>query len=171
MESIALLSSLLHRELTAHPKVNPSRSTLIKLFQQYQDQRIPRMKKILEFSNLITRVQAWDGWLMKAVAIWVLPYQKDSKLGEDIGEIIKGGEKLDFVPIKSRIGKIRWDDEGASEKEVRGASVDAKSGWKEQKVSVLGLLLALSSILWVFSGALLSHLRRYNESVVNYVLN
>jgi hypothetical protein len=112
MESIALLTNILRKTVVAHPNIKPSRAQLNTIFRQYQDQRIPRMKKIMEFSNMITRVQAWDGPLMKFVAIGVLPYQKGTKLGEDIGAIISVSVKLDFAPIVSPAGRIPWDGDG-----------------------------------------------------------
>ena len=91
MESIALLTNLLNREIQAHPDVKPSKDTLGALFNEYQEQQIPRTRKIMKFANSITRMQAWDGVWMKLMALWVVPFQSEKRLGEDLAGIIKGG--------------------------------------------------------------------------------
>ena len=48
---------------------------------------------------------------MKLMALWVVPDQSDKKLGQDPGDIIKGGVQLDFVPIREYKEKnVLWDD-------------------------------------------------------------
>ncbi len=100
MERMAALANLLYREVKSHPEGKPNKETLNVIFQEYQERQIPRTQKIMEFANLITRVQAWDGFWMKLMALWVVPFQSDKKLGRDLGNIIKGGVKLDFVPMR-----------------------------------------------------------------------
>lgn len=154
MESIALLTNLLNREIQAHPEAKPSKDTLNSLFQEYQEKQIPRTRKIMKFANLITRVQAWDGFWMKLMALWVVPFQSEKKLGQDLADIIKGGVKLDFVPIgEYKEKKVLWDDEASPEK-----TRSAERVWslvKQPQVPILGLLVALSSALWLMSGSTL----------------
>lgn len=151
MESIALLTNLLNREMQARPEVKPSKDRLDALCQEYQEKQIPRTRKIMKFANLITRVQAWDGFWMKMMALWVVPFQSEKKLGHDLAEIIKGGVKLDFVPIgEYKEKKILWDDEAQPEKITSGERV-----WslvKQAQVPMLGLFVALSSALWLMGG-------------------
>ncbi|KAJ1337160.1 FAD dependent monooxygenase [Microdochium nivale] len=149
MESMALLTNLLHRTLSAHPNsAKPTRATLTKVFQEYQDRRIPRMRKIVEFSNLITRVQAWDGFAMKATALYVLPYQSRTALGQQIGEVICDAEKLDFVPIKPRPGRIAWKEQkNASDKVIaRSKSSSSTSHWNGP---VFSGAIAVPSLLFI----------------------
>ncbi len=105
----------------------------------------------MKFANLITRVQAWDGFWMKLMALWVVPFQSEKKLGQDLADIIKGGVKLDFVPIgEYRKKKILWDDEAQPEMVTSGERL-----WslvKQPEVPMLGLLVALSSALWLMGG-------------------
>lgn len=82
MESIALLTNLLHREIQAHPEAKPSKDALDMLFREYQKKQIPRTRKIMKFANSITRVQAWDGFWMKLMALWVVPFQSEKKRWE-----------------------------------------------------------------------------------------
>lgn len=154
MESIALLTNLLNREMQARPEVKPSKDRLDALFQEYQEKQIPRTRKIMKFANLITRVQAWDGFWMKMMALWVVPFQSEKKLGHDLADIIKGGVKLDFVPIgEYKEKKILWDDEAQPEKIISGERI-----WslvKQAQVPILGLFVALSSALWLMGGSAL----------------
>ena len=151
MESIALLASLLQANLSSNPSLKPTRATLQSIFKTYQDRRIPRMKQILEFSNLITRVQAWDGIGMKFAANWVLPYQKGTQLGLEIGGIIKGAEKVGFIEVPRRNGRIPFDDEVEDDRRKEGqlrlkGKVEGQ-GWG---AAWLGGLVVFSSIVLVF---------------------
>ena len=80
MESIAALTNLLYREVKSHPEGKPNEETLDAIFQEYEERQIPRTQKIMNFTNVITRVQAWDGFWMKLM-----------KLGRDLGDIIRVG--------------------------------------------------------------------------------
>ena len=154
MESIALLLNLLNREIQAHPEAKPSKDALDMLFQEYQRKQIPRTRKIMKFANSITRVQAWDGFWMKLMALWVVPFQSEKKLGLDLADIIKGGVKLDFVPMGEYKEKnVLWDDEAQPEKVAPAERIWSLS--KQAQVPILGLLVALSSALWLMSGSAL----------------
>lgn len=148
MESIALLTNLVRRAVKAHPNVRPSRAELREVFQQYQDRRVGRMKKIMEFSGLITRVQAWDGFLMKFAAKVILPYQNKTQLGKDIGDIIKDAEKLDFVPLKSRGGRIPWKNEdGGITKQGTASPAQEGRSWGSTVIWGLIMLSSLSLVV------------------------
>ncbi|PKX89962.1 FAD-dependent oxidoreductase [Aspergillus novofumigatus IBT 16806] len=90
-----------------------SRATLRRVFDQYQRDREARMHEIMELSSLITRVQAWDGILPKFLACWVLPFQADHKLTDQLGELIRKAPKLDYVKVDQEFGRGRlaWEDE------------------------------------------------------------
>ncbi|CAL8575779.1 hypothetical protein XPA_001683 [Xanthoria parietina] len=111
MESVVVLTNLLHSILTSHSPSKPSHDALTKVFQSYQDQRLPRMRQIMEFSRLISRTQAWDNWILKMLSIWVLPYLPQRKLANDLGEIIRKAPMLDFVPLGDwKKGLMEWED-------------------------------------------------------------
>ena len=59
---MAALTNLLNREVKSHPEGKPSKETLDAIFQVYQERQVPRTQKIKKFANLITRVQAWNGF-------------------------------------------------------------------------------------------------------------
>lgn len=152
MESVASLVNLINKAVKSHSEGKPSKAVLSAIFQEYQEQRIPRTRKIMKFANMITRVQAWDGIWMKFRALWVLPYQSEQKLAQDLADIIKGGVKLDFVPIEEyRNRKTRWDDEEKL-KVVKFWGEGPQSLVKGQQVSLLGMLVILSSALWLTWG-------------------
>lgn len=69
MESVIVLTNLPHSTLASHSLSKPSHHALTKALQSYQDQRRPRMRHILEFSCLISRIQVWDNWILKMLSI------------------------------------------------------------------------------------------------------
>ncbi|KAF4236331.1 hypothetical protein CNMCM8980_003093 [Aspergillus fumigatiaffinis] len=113
MESVVVLCNHLERTLAAHHGGRVSRATLGRVFGQYQRDREKRMHEIMELSSLITRVQAWDGILPKALACWVLPFQADHKLTDQLGELIRKAPKLDYLEVDRVFGRGRlaWEDE------------------------------------------------------------
>ncbi|KAL9003537.1 MAG: hypothetical protein Q9188_003595 [Gyalolechia gomerana] len=152
MESVVVLTNLLHANLSAADFISPSRHTLNCLFQRYQDQRLPRMKHIMEFSRLITRTQAWDNWILKMVSIWVLPYLPQRKLANDLEEIIRKAPMLDFVPLGEwKQGRLEWEDMKLNDGR-EGEKKDLVPGLKGLQAKVLmATALVLSSLLWVLS--------------------
>ncbi|KAF2726640.1 FAD binding domain protein [Polyplosphaeria fusca] len=112
MESAVVLCNHLHRMLDQHAGAKPSRDSIRKAFDMYQKERIPRMKEILEFSSLITRVQAWETPMLKFIANWVLPYQADRGIADQLGEIIRRAPKLNWVDTNDfGKGRLAWQDE------------------------------------------------------------
>ena len=69
MESVVVLINSLHRTLASHSPSKPSYDAWTKVFQSYQDQRLPHMCHIMEFSRLISRTQAWDNWIWKMLSV------------------------------------------------------------------------------------------------------
>ena len=108
----------------------------------------------MKFANTITRVQAWDGFWMKFMALWVVPYQSEESLGLDLADIIKDGVKLDFVPIgEYKPKKVLWNDEVKSKNATSGEQM--WSLMMQRHVPLLGVFFALSSALWLMSGTTL----------------
>ncbi|KAL9030775.1 MAG: hypothetical protein Q9196_001125 [Gyalolechia fulgens] len=152
MESVVVLTNLLHTHLSATNFNSPSRHTLNSLFQQYQDQRLPRMKHIMEFSRLISRTQAWDNWILKMFTIWVLPYLPQRKLADDLGEIIRKAPMLDFVPLGEwKEGRLEWEDMKVKDGRERKTKTLVPRSRGLQGKALLGTALVLSSLLWALS--------------------
>lgn len=150
MESVVVLTNLLHRTLASNSPSKPSPDALTQAFQAYQDQRLPRMRHIMEFSRLITRTQAWDNWFLKMVSIWVLPYLPQRKLANDLGEIIRKAPMLDFVPLGDwDEGLMEWEDM-KQEKEPKKGGV-AKELFRELPISALWVALLVGLLFWGLS--------------------
>lgn len=112
MESVVVLTNRLRALLIDQCGAKPSLATLHKTFTAYQNERKPRMKHIMEYSSLITSVQAWRNPLYKFLACWVLPLQRDRAIADDLGTTIREAPKLDFVSVKkSELGRLKWQDE------------------------------------------------------------
>ncbi|KAK2598887.1 hypothetical protein QQS21_005629 [Conoideocrella luteorostrata] len=77
MESIAVLCNHINRMVNDQSGAKPSLATLNHTISAYRDERAERMKKVMEFSNLITKIQAWDTPLYRFVAEWIMPYAPD----------------------------------------------------------------------------------------------
>lgn len=145
MESIIVLTNHLHRCLTHHAGARPSRNALAALFATYQRERAPRMEEILKFSALLTRLQAWDGALMRVLATWVLPYQRDRAVSDQLGEIIKRAPRLEFVEVGREFerGKMEWADEEEEKGEVEKMRGEGRALLRSQMMQLLGAMGAL----------------------------
>ena len=150
MESVVVLTNLLHRTLASTSHSKPSSDALTQAFQAYQDQRLPRMRHIMEFSRLITRTQAWDNWFLKIVSIWVLPYLPQRKLANDLGEIIRKAPMLDFVPLGDwDEGLMEWEDMKQEKKPKKNRV--AKEFFKELPISGLWVALLVGLLFCILS--------------------
>ena len=119
------------------------------------------MTEILKFSTLLTKLQAWDGALMRVFATWVLPYQQDRKVADQLGEIIRTASRLDFVDVGEGFerGRIGWADEeedkGKGEKRNMGKVEKVRKGgkmrWESQILQLLGAMSALIGFVWLMA--------------------
>lgn len=112
MESVVVLSNLLHRAVQAHPSGKPDKKMLETILQEYQTLRYDRMQKVIHFSGEATRLQAWDSFYYKALSR-VIPYFPDRTGATRTGELIKAASKLDYVATSpARKGTVAWEDDG-----------------------------------------------------------
>lgn len=150
MESVVVLTNLLHRTLASDSPSKSSLHALTQAFQAYQDQRRPRMRHIMEFSRLITRTQAWDNWFLKMMSIWVLPYLPQRKLANDLGEIIRKAPMLDFVPLGDwDEGLMEWEDmKQKKEPKQDGAAIGL---FRELPLSALWVAMLVGLLFWGLS--------------------
>ena len=123
MESVAVLTNELYCLLETTSQGRPTEHAITSAFQRYQIQRVPRVRKIHFLSGLITRLQAWDGILMRCMARWIVPLLiGDERIADQLSYLIKDSPKLDFVESMSRKGTIAWSDEKLrSDPEYRGS--------------------------------------------------
>ncbi|KAK2624713.1 hypothetical protein QTJ16_005906 [Diplocarpon rosae] len=153
MESIVVLSNHLRHMMIQQQGSKPSLATLQRVFSAYQSERHLRVKEIMEFSSLITKVQAWDTPFHKFLANWVLPLQPDRAIADQLGQIIRGAPKLDFVSTRGfSAGSMGWNDESL---ETHKVEVDVrKTGtgqvMKTISAAVVTLLMLLGTAAYVF---------------------
>ncbi|KAI9785106.1 MAG: hypothetical protein M1816_000517 [Peltula sp. TS41687] len=152
LESTAALVNLLHHELKTHPDQKMSRETISTIFEQYTELRKPRMKKVLNLAYQLTRLQAWDGFLMKMIQRFGIPWVGDDRVADHFAKIVQAGVKLDFVPVPDHAkGTWEWDDERAATRPEQGQAVVSSSGnkgWLAGPLSNLHLFI-VSCILVV----------------------
>lgn len=117
IESVAVLVNQLRSLMHFQQGERPSRHQLGRAFAAYQKARVDRVRAIMEYSQLITRLQAWDNPLFKFAATWVVPYLVPDRLvADDLSQkFIATAPKLDFVPVDKEFarGKLEWADEKA----------------------------------------------------------
>ncbi|KAK2039662.1 FAD/NAD(P)-binding domain-containing protein [Colletotrichum somersetense] len=109
MESVAVLCNHLHKMLERQQGAKPSRATLDDVFSSYQAERHARVKNIAAFSGLGTRLQAWDGWLMKLLYRWIVPLLPAALFIRTLSDIVREAPKIDYVPVKGfPSGAVPW---------------------------------------------------------------
>lgn len=151
MESVVVLTNHLRRMLEAERGKSPNKTSIRTTFQAYQDERLPRMRHIMRFSSTISRVQAWDSWLLKTISIYLLPYLPQRKLANDLGEIIRKAPKLDFVPLGQwNEGLLEWED-------MKAATAKKTGRWQHMQLPLLGAIFTISSVYWVLRAKSVAH--------------
>lgn len=118
------------------------------MLEAYQDERLARMKHIKQFSGDVTNVQAWHGPLAKFLSTWLIPVLPDRAFGDQLGRIIRGAPKLDFVDASDfPSGRMSWKDE---------ATKSSKGECKAQaSVSTAASLLRQRGFSWLSAAATL----------------
>ncbi|OQE00300.1 hypothetical protein PENVUL_c054G07904 [Penicillium vulpinum] len=109
MESVVSLCNQIQTMMVKQCGAQPSLATLTQAFAAYQTERQGRVKQVMEYSGLITKVQAWSSPIHWFLANWVLPLQPDRAIADDLGEIIRGAPKLNYVDLgEFASGKLEW---------------------------------------------------------------
>lgn len=112
IESVAVLTNELHRLARTTPSGRPTQQAITATFQRYQQLRSARVRKIHFVSGFITRLQAFDGVLMRFTARYVVPLLiGDRRIADQLGYLVRDSPKLDFIPLVSRKGTMAWNDE------------------------------------------------------------
>ncbi|KAL9037252.1 MAG: hypothetical protein Q9180_003827 [Flavoplaca navasiana] len=114
MEGVVVLANELHRLKEITSGATPTKEAIRTTFQRYQELRMLRVQRIRFLSGFITRLQAFDGILMRCMAQWMVPILiGDKKIADQLGCLLKGSPKLDFIGWDSRKGTIPWCDESS----------------------------------------------------------
>ncbi|KAI4115029.1 MAG: hypothetical protein LQ345_004294 [Seirophora villosa] len=131
MESVAVLTNELHRLARTTPNGRPTQPAITATFQRYQQLRSARVRKIHFVSGFITRLQAFDGVLMRFTARYVVPLLiGDRRIADQLGYLVRDSPKLDFIPLDSRKGTMAWNDE-------RRNLLSEDDPWQKKKQNVL----------------------------------
>ncbi|KAL8997508.1 MAG: hypothetical protein Q9188_006311 [Gyalolechia gomerana] len=103
IESISVLTNELHRLVQMSQNSKPKKQAITETFQRYQTRRLPRVRKAHFASWFITRLQAFDGIIMRCMAQWIVPLLVgDKMIAQGLGYLVKDAPKLDFIPLESR---------------------------------------------------------------------
>ena len=146
MESAVVLANEINRAVKAHPNKRPSKVEIGDAFQRYQAQRVPRVKEIFDMSWMVTRMQAYDGWLNYLLMRWILPSVGLDMLAKNVAKLCSTAPKLDYVPIKEQQGTVEWAKQKPYEPSKQSTAAQAL-----MLPLVLGTFFA-SSVVWWMSG-------------------
>lgn len=131
----------------------PSLATLNKAFAAYQTERQARVKRIMDYSSLITNVQVWRTPLYKFIANWVLPLQPDQAIADQLGEIITDAPKLNFVDVADfASGRLPWKDENRKaekQKKQRMVSGCSSNSGLAQLMQMMSAAVAVGIVVFV----------------------
>ncbi|KAK8012296.1 FAD/NAD(P)-binding domain-containing protein [Apiospora marii] len=108
MEGAVNLTNSLKRALDAHPNKKPSDTELGEALEGYRAAHMPRATEIFWVSWLLTRLQAYDGWLMYLFQRWISPRFGLDFVGARVAESCCQAPQLDFVPYQQRKGTLPW---------------------------------------------------------------
>ncbi|KAL9627730.1 MAG: hypothetical protein Q9164_007512, partial [Protoblastenia rupestris] len=118
MESAVALANTLHATLALHSSKKPSDTEVELALQTYQSSRLARVKEIFTVSWMLTRLQAYDGWLMYIAQRWVLPIVGLGFVAKNVAKTCSQAPKLDFVDFDEDRGTLGWE-EGPDVKEKK----------------------------------------------------
>lgn len=112
IEGVAALANALHKALHASPNGQLDQPAISAALAEYEARQKPRVKKIFDMCYYATRMQAWDGLLMHFISRVVVPLLGDERVADQTAKLVKGGVRLDYLPVPEHpSGSCAWDDE------------------------------------------------------------
>jgi 2-polyprenyl-6-methoxyphenol hydroxylase-like FAD-dependent oxidoreductase len=101
LESAASLTNHLVHTLSkdGNHDQHPDLVDLEHTFSQYQAQRFGRAKLFHDLTNFYTRVAAWDNFVFRCLSVFAMKLLPDSIFVGQFSKLVKGGLKLEFIPI------------------------------------------------------------------------
>jgi hypothetical protein len=95
----------------------PTQPAISAMFEEYQESHKARVKKIFTTCYYATRMQAWDSIIMRFIARYLAPWLGDEFVADHTATMVKGGAKLDYIPVPEHIhGSCAFDDEKSAPK-------------------------------------------------------
>lgn len=140
LESVVVLCNHLHTMLISQRGEKPDLETLDKVFTAYQEECLPRVLQITDFSTQVAEAQAWVTPFYKFSTKWVIPLLKDRVLADVIAGLMRGAPKLAYVD-SSGFGKgiVPWDDEKQDKKDSE-ITVKRVLQWTASTVALVGIV-------------------------------
>lgn len=149
IESAADLANAIHRAVTAHPNKKPSDVEIRDALQGYENSRRDRVKEIYRVSWVLTRLQAYDGWLSYIAQRWVLPLIGLNCVAKNVAQTCSEAPKLEYVFVDEDKGSLGWKDSKLAAK--RGKNLTAQKSQLVSYVRLLfGAVVIVSSVAFVF---------------------
>ncbi|KAF7681038.1 fad binding domain-containing protein [Alternaria burnsii] len=109
IEGAVRLANELHTLVNRHPNKKPTDTEVRNAFQAYQELHKPRVKELFDISWMMTRMQAYDGWLMYFIQRWVLPTTGLEIVALQVAKACLRAPKLSYIPFKERVGSLPWE--------------------------------------------------------------
>lgn len=107
INSAAALANELYRVLQSENE--PSMREIEDAFARYQNIRGPESSRVHEMGRKQIRAvtwETWGGWLFDR---FLSPWIGAEKVADFLGDIIKGGQILEYVPFIDREVQVPWD--------------------------------------------------------------
>ncbi|KAK0630904.1 hypothetical protein B0T17DRAFT_590262 [Bombardia bombarda] len=108
MESAVVLANELTTLVRSKGGAKPSDAEIQATLQRYQDARLSRVKEIYNVSWMLTRLQAYDGWLMYLLHRWILPVIGMDFAAKNLAKACSDAPYLWYVPYQQRTGTLPW---------------------------------------------------------------
>lgn len=135
IESVAALANCLNHHLRLCSDTSANNDSIQSIFKTYQRTREARVRKIASSVHLMTRLGTWDGYTMKFIARYILPWLNEVKL---VNGLVKDAVKVDFLPLPKR-SKGFFDQTGETEQAMQKSTKPAPS-WTLILYAFLGLI-------------------------------
>jgi 2-polyprenyl-6-methoxyphenol hydroxylase-like FAD-dependent oxidoreductase len=110
MEDSIALANAIHEVTKRHPDGKPSNKEVTTALQQFQDERLPRLKKIHDESAFVTRLQSFDTWFLYLLMRWILPLIGLAPIVHNVSKLGSQGPRLKYVEVNEKQGTIPWSN-------------------------------------------------------------
>lgn len=108
MEDSIALANVIYEMKKHHLERKPSKKEVTAALQQFQDERLPRLKKIHDESAFVTRLQSFDTWFLYLLMRWILPFIGLAPIVHNVSKLGSQGPRLKYVEVNEKQGTIPW---------------------------------------------------------------
>lgn len=100
-----------HLPKTEEPNKTIPKELVEKIFKEYADRTLPRVKEVVKSSGISTRLQAGQNFAYRAARYAVLPYVPLGFIASMFVNLHKKGVVLDSLPRPQHKGTVKYTDE------------------------------------------------------------